>query len=64
MGFRGPANIGIGIGIGKEVICTNYLGLHRSGCYLSGCTVFLMTPTEKFDGQSIGFAHLARGGRG
>ena len=27
LGFRGPANIGIGIGIGKEVIYTRYLGL-------------------------------------
>ena len=27
LGFRGPANIGIGIGIGKEVIYTKYLGL-------------------------------------
>ena len=27
LGFRGPANIGIGIGIGNEVIYTKYLGL-------------------------------------
>ena len=27
LGFRGPANIGIGIGIGKGVIYTKYLGL-------------------------------------
>ena len=27
LGFRGPANIGIGIGIGKEVIYAIYLGL-------------------------------------
>ena len=27
LGFRGPENIGIGIGIGKEVIYTKYLGL-------------------------------------
>ena len=27
LGFRGPANIGIGIGIGKRVISTKYLGL-------------------------------------
>ena len=27
LGFRGPANIGIGIGIGKKVIATKYLGL-------------------------------------